>query len=837
MRGGLQRAWVPVLVAVLAAALLLVVYVIWGGPSAGLSDRAAIAGLVLAVVGVVSPVVVWARKQRQHEASVSTSAQVDAAAGLLAVRTSATWSKELVRRGIEAPAPVRVRWRWAGGEVASPVQELASSPARSFDPDPLPADPAASPGQHILSSGLVTRLHDEVYARLRHGRLVLIGGAGAGKTGAMMLLLVEALQYRDLMASRPAGGAGVPVPVWLTLGSWDPAAQGLREWVVSTMARDHPYLRAEEFGPDAIGQLFDTGRIALFLDGLDEMPDVHRSRALELLSLEAAGLRVTVTSRPDQYRALVAAGGQLADTAVVELHPVSPRAAARYLLDGQLGSTRQSWQQVAERLEADPGGVLARTLNTPLTLSLARFAYRGGDPAGLLSPNLSSEQALRGHLLDQILLTSYPDPRSRAHATYWLGWIAEQMNTQLTGPTRDLRWWDIARWTFSWRRQLTGAALGGLVFGLELVLFVYLAFWFSAWFAARLVTPAEEEGASFGSDFLSGVALALGLFGALTSGLLVALVAGHWGETRSRLRRRPTQQEQLRPNKLAGGLWYGLAAALSSGLLIIGLGLALEQYGSAEGFAAVGLSVGVAVGVVAGIVFGLVLGRSGRYPHAMVFRLPKAQDVRRGRLRIVTGGLPVAFGAGILGIASSIGADWALGALYVVAMTLVFGLLSGFMLWLLGDVWNLPLATAPDVTPRSVYRKDILAGLTSGVAFGAMAGLAVGLAYALIGGLVDLLEGTELEWSYLVETLLAGLSAGLVLGPVIGLIGGLRNGAAPLLLCTEIASALRGRPVRFIPLLESARGRQVLRQAGAVYQFRHADLQDRLADRYRREHS
>jgi hypothetical protein len=36
-----------------------------------------------------------------------------------------------------------------------------------------------------------------------------------------------------------------------------------------------------------------------------------------------------------------------------------------------------------------------------------------------------------------------------------------------------------------------------------------------------------------------------------------------------------------------------------------------------------------------------------------------------------------------------------------------------------------------------------------------------------------------------------------------------------------------------MPLLETALDKQVLRQAGAVYQFRHADLQDRLADRYK----
>ena len=35
-----------------------------------------------------------------------------------------------------------------------------------------------------------------------------------------------------------------------------------------------------------------------------------------------------------------------------------------------------------------------------------------------------------------------------------------------------------------------------------------------------------------------------------------------------------------------------------------------------------------------------------------------------------------------------------------------------------------------------------------------------------------------------------------------------------------------------MPLLESALDRQMLRQAGAVYQFRHADLQDRLAEQY-----
>ena len=56
--------------------------------------------------------------------------------------------------------------------------------------------------------------------------------------------------------------------------------------------------------------------------------------------------------------------------------------------------------------------------------------------------------------------------------------------------------------------------------------------------------------------------------------------------------------------------------------------------------------------------------------------------------------------------------------------------------------------------------------------------------------------------------------------------------------CQEEADGRKScRSVRFMPLLESALKQGVLRQAGAVYQFRHADLQDRLAARYERDRS
>jgi predicted lipid-binding transport protein (Tim44 family) len=168
-----------------------------------------------------------------------------------------------------------------------------------------------------------------------------------------------------------------------------------------------------------------------------------------------------------------------------------------------------------------------------------------------------------------------------------------------------------------------------------------------------------------------------------------------------------------------------------------------------------------------------------------------------------------------------------------------FGFTFGILLWLLNDVWNLPLAAAADVTPRAVYRRDMQTRLLSGLLFGLVAGLLAGLTAALIVFGIEL-TGISVRESLadaLTDALTVGLVFGLIAGPVAGLIGGLRHPAAPLLHCTEIAFLLRGRAVRFIPLLDAARERQVLRQAGAVYQFRHADLQDRLAYRHRREHA
>src|SRR5262249_41406901 len=204
-------------------------------------------------------------------------ARLGVVADQLAEVMAGFWREQVRRRRIVTPAPARVRWQWATSDIAAPRAHVTAPPAPGAGPViPGPTGPDAE--GVVLSSGVVTRLHDELYQRLPHRLLVILGDPGAGKTAAMILLLLAALDHRNRLSGAPR--RRTPVPVWLPLGGWNPATTPLRQWAQQTLNRDHPYLRAPEHGPDAAWRLLDAGRVALFLDGLDEMPEDFRGRAL-----------------------------------------------------------------------------------------------------------------------------------------------------------------------------------------------------------------------------------------------------------------------------------------------------------------------------------------------------------------------------------------------------------------------------------------------------------------------------------------------------------------------------------------------------------------------------
>jgi hypothetical protein len=105
--------------------------------------------------------------------------------------------------------------------------------------------------------------------------------------------------------------------------------------------------------------------------------------------------------------------------------------------------------------------------------------------------------------------------------------------------------------------------------------------------------------------------------------------------------------------------------------------------------------------------------------------------------------------------------------------------------------------------------------------FGRTGGVAYGLATAAMGGMVFPRAGS--------------ISAGLLTGTMFGIAVGLTiflSRAWGSFILARIWFAARGQiPLRLMKFLADAHQRAVLRQVGAVFQFRHARLQDNLANR------
>jgi hypothetical protein len=779
----------------------------------------------------LTAVYLWWLKGRQADASTPTTpAEAAAAAEWLAGETAARWRLEAADRHITTPAAAKVRWHWAPEAVSVTAAEAAV-------PLPPGAGPAALPGTGppaaILSSGLVTKLHDEVYARLTAGRLVLTGGPGAGKTGAMILLLLAALDWRD---RQPDGARSrVPVPAWLTLGGWNPAAEPLADWVVGVLNRDYPALRASTYGADAAATLLRTGRIALFLDGFDELPAELRTAALRRLNSEAGDLRVVLSSRPAEYE-LALRDVNLDNCAVIELRPIRAAEAAAYLLRGQAGPSRDRWQPLARYLEDNPDSVVAKALDNPLTLSMARDAYALRDPVALTEPGLfPAPDAVTGHLIDQFLVTAYKDERERARAIGWLVWIAGNM-----GAGQDLRWWDIAGWVPGSRLRLARGLLVGLV-GCPLVTLLGWLTYRASWHAA--LSPGIAVWIAPGLAVGLGVGLLTGLYLRLESGPAAGTGATGWRAATARM------VQGLRVASLL------FAALLASGLPANLIAVVLVRQGS-QPYAWVLSGLWIALFVL--VLWGWRRLRGRRRPRSPQGRGPllETDNTRVVSAMLAIGG-PAALWGGLLGgtgaavlagWASVIivlpnvwimgllwggarggrgGGPWALSPRWPRPAWLVpFGLLAFPLViprWVSG--WVTPAADAPSATAMSAYRADRRSSVIYAGSFVVM---------LVIPALIFIVAGLSLskplpsvtEDIIHVALVLAWVA---VAGVVVWCTAWLCSGQVPLVNLTQLVLLpSRGR-VSFARLLDDAHRRQVLRQAGTVYQFRHAALQSRLA--------
>ncbi|MBO3749162.1 hypothetical protein J5X84_24050 [Streptosporangiaceae bacterium NEAU-GS5] len=167
-----------------------------------------------------------------------------------------------------------------------------------------------------------------IYGGLGSGRILLMGGPGAGKSSAAIMLLLDALNHRKNVAD-PARRARVPVPVLLTLSGWNPLDLTVTAW--AALVTGYAAAGLDQAAAEA---LIEAGRTALLLDGLDDLHEDLRPVALRALREQAAG-RLVLISRSQELADAVAEG-HLPGAAPLELRPLTPAQAADCLARARL---------------------------------------------------------------------------------------------------------------------------------------------------------------------------------------------------------------------------------------------------------------------------------------------------------------------------------------------------------------------------------------------------------------------------------------------------------------------------------------------------------------------
>ena len=658
------------------------------------------------------------------------------AAEELAHAVAARWQREEEQRQIQDPFPLPVRWRPAAEELTDHWANICRAPAGGT------AEPLAL-------SGRLDEIVD-VYRRVPSGRLAVLGRSGSGKSVLAVRFVLDLLKSRDR--------AG-PVPVIFSVGSWNPAAVPLRDWLADQLTRDHPGLAGTGPGrTSTAAALVEAGRILPVLDGFDEIADGLRGPALD--ALNATALPLLLTSRPVEYTGAVTATDVLTSAAAVELTDLTLDDLADYLprtarKTGGADAAATVWDPVLAELRERPHGTgaanLTAVLTTPLMVTLVRAVYSdtpGRDPGELLdSQRFAGPEELADHLLGDFVPTVYgrraehrlPVPGRRFdpdRAQRWLGYLARHL-TRLGTP--DLAWWQLgAALHPSTRTQVTGLVTGLAVGAVDCCVGGLFS--------------------NFAFQFVDGTVVGL------LAGLMFGL--GHWLTVSAKSRALSPSYARVQLRNRAGRPRRTSASRFAVGLLC-------------------GFMFGAGYGAVVGLAKGTFWGT----------------DLPGGPAAVLCDGL-----------------------LY----GLVFGLGAGFSFSFL-ELLETPVDTSTAVSPPDLLhtnRTTVLAQF---------------LVWTLAFGLVAVSAATVLIWP------LHGLGLGVVWAPAAALKFGTLSGLGAALGYTLTQTAwgqwvvfsriwlpLTGRlPWNVVAFLDDAYRRGVLRQAGAVYQFRHARLQHHLSRAYR----
>jgi len=638
------------------------------------------------------------------------------------------------------------------------------------------------------------RVGDSRVARLVHG------DRGCGKSTAALALT----------STRLANRRG-RLPLLLSLSSWNPVAEDFETWLDRNLGQVYSAYRG--LGPDGGGRLTVLLHepVEFVLDSLDELPSTGDRRD---------ALRQIIDLFRDRCPVVVFTSELLpgieGDRPLLRLAMGGPdRADSGAYLD-------EVFQEADDPLNRQPGTRRrAAELHEPLVDILGSVFYLDLFRTLLIAGTVTLDDvndalwyggpsAVRSCLLDGFVtgaVATLPG-RHRRRGVRWL----ESIATGMTGrKVTVLAWWRIHY------------ALPGWVLPAMLSLGMIPAY------LLALVLP---EGLTRGFGLGSVVGIGLGLMRGidhrgrdlLPATAMVAAVVGSIGTVQAGPATAIIDTAEIAVAFLLALLWRGRLLlpwpdALAT-VLVISFGSALATWaaqaamGVAERpflgvFLAVALGVGVAVMAARLLTTPKVTMRPSSLSLAVSGRGWPGQDISFG----ILAGTAVGLAGGLVG-----GVTRSLH--HGVQVAVVFGLVVGLPVGIIGGVFswlNRPGTEHTLATPRTTNLRDMVAPLAAILFIGTAAGGSIGL---LRGPLHTSVEIRPVH--------------GVLFGMTIGVIVACFNTAWPTYVAAHLWFALARRaPWRLISFLDALTERQVLRQEGATYQFRNAELQEHLADQDR----
>jgi hypothetical protein len=714
------------------------VVLLWWRAGSGLGISV---GLPVAAT-LIAPIVFYVLGAPPLHAGQSTPEQLQAAAQLLVSRQLHQWRTATITESA-----------LSGGQDTLDVPWIESK---------------VGIGADILGEEATTMTKLAESLRTNQSRwLIVVGRSGSGKTTLVRRIIVHRL--KSLLP-------GDAVPVFFPLSAWNPAVEGLYDWMQRRIGDDYPELRERSsYGPTAIPGLVERHMILPVLDELDVLSKQCRYSVLTSSDLSLQK-QVVVTCRDEEF-AEVSGTLALADTSVVRPDCAPPEEMMRFLQQVTDGPLR--WVEVFDQLDKDQA--LAGVLRDPRIIYLASVIYRSteSNPSELIEVAKEPDPSrIEEYLLEKLIPAQVrrTDKRASGYPWYgdrsrqWLAFVANPRHNVIDPDFSEIAWWRLYRAVpYLSRQQVPLRALVASA---------------AAWLVVALLVKGGSHYAQ-----LTGLAYASAIAAACL------FLSPKQGQGRLKAFSRPAWRWWTR--RAVSRSWRLIAAAVTASL---GFGFFIGLRIASTGHADTAIRTGAADGMVVGMVVMLTALISG-LPRPL--RADRNADVGFGNRP-----KPIRLSAAL-------------------ALGIPFGLLAGIL-----AVLKHQQVTAPSLTQGLLY--GVIIGLDFGVGTWLVRRIE---AHFDLQNTADPLTGLRAERNValLVPAILGltfasafGLSATLhwypdsgVANGLVGIIVGSLASDWPIYIVACTLLALIGKfPIRAAKFLEFCQSNEILRSVLQSYRFR-----------------